>query len=219
MKLILQNLQKSFHQMSEEIRVLKGLEANISDGEVVAVVGQSGSGKSTLLSLMAGLDKPDSGKIFVNGTDITLFGQKEMTAFRAINIGFVFQQFHLMSHLTALENVMLPLEILGRSHPEKSAQEMLEKMNLSQRLKHFPSQLSGGECQRVAIARALVVKPNLLLADEPSGNLDIETGTHVMDEFFSQVRQQKVTTVLVTHSYVIAQRCDRKLRLQNGILQ
>ena len=219
MKLILQNLQKSFHQMSEEIRVLKGLEANISDGEVVAVVGQSGSGKSTLLSLMAGLDKPDSGKIFVNGTDITLFGQKEMTAFRAINIGFVFQQFHLMSHLTALENVMLPLEIFGRSHPEKSAQEMLEKMNLSQRLKHFPSQLSGGECQRVAIARALVVKPNLLLADEPSGNLDIETGTHVMDEFFSQVRQQKVTTVLVTHSDVIAQRCDRKLRLQNGILQ
>ena len=219
MKLILQNLQKSFHQMSEEIRVLKGLEANISDGEVVAVVGQSGSGKSTLLSLMAGLDKPDSGKIFVNGTDITLFGQKEMTAFRAINIGFVFQQFHLMSHLTALENVMLPLEIFGRSHPEKSAQEMLEKMNLSQRLKHFPSQLSGGECQRGAIARALVVKPNLLLADEPSGNLDIETGTHVMDEFFSQVRQQKVTTVLVTHSDVIAQRCDRKLRLQNGILQ
>jgi putative ABC transport system ATP-binding protein len=205
--------------MSQEIRVLRGLEAEIKTGEVVAIVGQSGTGKSTLLSLLAGLDSPDSGQILINETDLTRLNQREMTAFRAQNIGFVFQQFHLMSHLTALENVMLPLEILHQQNCQQQANEILQRMNLADRINHLPSQLSGGECQRVAIARAMVVKPQILLADEPSGNLDVETGELVMKEFFRQVRNQKVTTIVVTHNEAIAEVCDRSLVLREGLLK
>jgi putative ABC transport system ATP-binding protein len=171
-----------------------------------------------LLSLLAGLDRPTSGSIVVGGKDLTDLSEQEMTSFRGEKIGIVFQQFHLLPHLTALENVMVPLEILKESHRETRAKEILEKMNLSHRLNHFPSQLSGGECQRVAIARALVVRPKILLADEPSGNLDSETGAKVMDAFFNVIREHKVTTILVTHSEALAQRCDRQLQLRNGVL-
>lgn len=219
MGLSLHQVHKSFYQMSQEIRVLRGLEAEIKTGEVVAIVGQSGTGKSTLLSLLAGLDSPDSGQILINETDLTRLNQREMTAFRAQNIGFVFQQFHLMSHLTALENVMLPLEILHQQNCQQQANEILQRMNLADRINHLPSQLSGGECQRVAIARAMVVKPQILLADEPSGNLDVETGELVMKEFFRQVRNQKVTTIVVTHNEAIAEVCDRSLVLREGLLK
>jgi putative ABC transport system ATP-binding protein len=219
MSLDIVNVKKSFFQAGEEIKVLKGVQAKLNKGEVVAVVGQSGSGKSTLLSLLAGLDLPDSGDILINGESIAKKNQDEMTVFRGQHIGIVFQQFHLMSHLTALENVMLPMEILGRTDlAEKKSKEYLELMGLSHRLSHLPSQLSGGECQRVAMARALVVEPDILLADEPSGNLDTETGNKVMNVFFDVVRKKKVTTLLVTHNEALAAACDRKLTLNNGVM-
>lgn len=218
MSLTLDQVRKSFRQGDVQIEVLKGVNAEIKDGEVVAIVGQSGSGKSTLLSLLAGLDKPTSGKISVRGKEVSGFNESQMTEFRAQNIGIVFQQFHLMSHLTALENVMLPLEILGTADIETKAKKVLNQMGLGHRMDHFPNQLSGGECQRVAIARALVVEPQILLADEPSGNLDIETGEKVMDVFFKVVKESKITTILVTHSNELASRCDRKLVLTHGVL-
>lgn len=219
MSLQILEVKKNFTQAGEKIEVLKNLNAEIKKGEVIAIVGQSGSGKSTFLSLLAGLDKPDSGKIIINDQNITEKNQDEMTKFRGKNIGIVFQQFHLMSHLTALENVMLPLEIMGRSETaETKARHYLELMGLGHRLNHFPTQMSGGECQRVAMARALVVEPSILLADEPSGNLDVQTGEKVMNVFFEAVRKKNVTTVLVTHSEVIADMCDRKLVLNNGVL-
>ncbi len=218
MSLILKDVRKSFYQAGQEIQVLKGVNAQINEGEVVAIVGQSGSGKSTLLSLLSGLDSPTSGSIEIRGQKLSLLTQDQTTLFRAKNIGIVFQQFHLMSHLTALENVMLPLEILGQENPAAKAKSVLEMMELGHRLNHFPSQMSGGECQRVAMARALVVEPAILLADEPSGNLDVETGARVMTEFFKIIKKARVTTVLVTHSEALALRCDRQLVLKNGIL-
>lgn len=219
MSLSLQNIRKYYLQGTSEIQVLKGLTAEIRSGEIVAVVGQSGSGKSTLLSLLAGLDRPQDGHIIIRGQDIVGLDEQQMTSFRAKNIGIVFQHFHLMPHLTALENVMLPLEILGEERIEERARDILGLMGLGHREEHFPSQLSGGESQRVAIARALVVQPQFLLADEPSGSLDSETGEKVMDVFFDVVRQKKMTTVLVTHSEALARRCDRILTLKNGLLQ
>lgn len=218
MSLKLENLRKNYLQGDAEIQVLKGLTAEIKDSEVVAIVGQSGSGKSTLLSLMAGLDRPSEGRIYVANQEISNLTEEEMTRFRGQKIGIVFQQFHLFPHLTALENVMIPLEILGESDRESRARQILDQMGLSHRLDHFPSQMSGGECQRVAIARALVVKPQILLADEPSGNLDTTTGQKVMDVFFDVVRANRVTTILVTHSESLAHRCDRQLTLENGKL-
>jgi putative ABC transport system ATP-binding protein len=218
MSLKLVNVTKKYLQGDSEIQVLKGLSADIQNSEVVAIVGQSGSGKSTLLSLLAGLDRPSTGRIFVAGQEISQLTEHEMTSFRGRKIGIVFQQFHLLPHLTALENVMLPLEIWDESDRENRAKEVLVQMGLGHRLDHFPSQMSGGECQRVAIARALVVKPEILLADEPSGNLDTQTGRKVMDVFLQVVRANKVTTVLVTHSEALAKSCDRQLVLENGIL-
>lgn len=218
MGLILKDLRKAYAQGTNRLEILKGINAQVADAEVIAIVGQSGSGKSTLLSLLAGLDRPDSGQIYLKNNEINRYSEEQMTKYRAKNIGIVFQQFHLMSHLTALENVMLPLEILGEADIEDRSLAMLEQLGLKDRKTHFPSQLSGGECQRVAIARALVVKPQLLLADEPSGNLDTETGEMVMNVFFEVVRKNRITTVLVTHSESLAARCDRKLVLRNGAL-
>lgn len=218
MSLVLTDVRKSFYQADQEIQVLRGVNAKINEGEIVAIVGQSGSGKSTLLSLMSGLDNPSTGSVVIREQNLSALSQDETTQFRAKNIGIVFQQFHLMSHLTALENVMLPLEILGLENPLSRAKAVLESMELSHRLNHFPSQMSGGECQRVAMARALAPEPAILLADEPSGNLDVETGARVMSEFFKIVKRARVTTVLVTHSESLAMRCDRQLVLKNGIL-
>ncbi len=218
MSLRLQSVSKNYRQGDSEIKVLKGLSAEIQSSEVVAVVGQSGSGKSTLLSLLAGLDRPTSGQILISGKDISQLSEEEMTLFRGKKIGIVFQQFHLFPHLTALENVMLPLEIWQEKNRQERARALLEQMGLSHRLHHMPNQMSGGECQRVAIARALVGKPEILLADEPSGNLDTDTGQKVMSVFFEVARANKVTTILVTHSEVLALKCDRQLVLKNGAL-
>lgn len=219
MSLILKNVRKSFQQGDAQIEVLKGLQTNIEPGQIVAIVGQSGSGKSTLLSLLAGLERADSGEILVDNVNLVGLSEKEITSFRAQNIAIVFQQYHLIAHLTALENVMLSLEILKIDSTREKAEAALKELGLGHRLDHFPSQLSGGECQRVAIARALVVKPKILLADEPSGNLDTHTGDKVMDVFFEIVRKHQITTILVTHSEALAHRCQRNLRLEEGQLR
>ncbi|MCX7978377.1 MAG: ABC transporter ATP-binding protein [Bdellovibrionaceae bacterium] len=218
MTISIENLRKSYQQAEQTIEILKGINAEIRQKEVVAVIGQSGAGKSTLLTLLAGLDRPDSGKIRVNNTDITALSEDELTAFRGKNISIVFQQYHLIRHLTALENVCLPLEIQGRKDVIPRATALLDEVGLAHRLDHNPAQLSGGECQRVAIARALIVEPLLLLADEPSGNLDSKTGDKVMENFFSSVRKHGTTTILVTHNQALASRCDRVFRLENGQL-
>lgn len=224
MSLILREVRKQFLQGETKIDVLKGISMDVQDGEIVAILGQSGSGKSTLLSLLAGLDRVTSGSIQISDRKFESMSEVEMTRFRGENIGIVFQQFHLLQHLTALENVMLPLEILSgakarQSEIQAEAQKFLEQMRLGHRMNHLPQQLSGGECQRVAIARALVVRPKILLADEPSGNLDTETGHQVMETFFQVVRENRVTTLLVTHSPQLAKMCDRQLVLDRGIFQ
>lgn len=218
MSLYIKNLQKSFNQGEDRVAVLNGLNTDIKNGEIVAIVGQSGSGKSTLLSLLAGLDQADTGDVVVDGVNISTMTEKQVTDFRGQNIGIVFQQYHLVSHLTALENVMLPMEILGKADAEKNALELLKEMGLEHRLHQFPSRMSGGECQRVAIARALAVRPKILLADEPSGNLDIHTGEKVMEIFFNAAKKYQITTILVTHSEALAKRCQRTLRLSEGRL-
>lgn len=218
MSLILQNVHKSFYQGEKKLEILKGVSFHAKPGETLAILGQSGSGKSTLLSLLAGLDRPDSGEIKFGDTQLSKLNEEEMTNFRARNIGIVFQQFHLIQHLTALENVMVPLEILGQLDQVNRARELLISMGLEHRLDHLPGKLSGGECQRVAIARALIAAPKIILADEPSGNLDSETGAQVMDVFFKLAASHNAIKILVTHSPDLADRCDRQLFLRAGII-
>lgn len=218
MSVVITDLSKTFKQGEISIEVLKNLNATIQQGEVVAIIGESGSGKSTLLSLLSGLDVTDSGSIVIDETDMTKISEKKITQFRAKNISIVFQQYHLLPHLNVLENVMLPADILGQSNAKQNALDLLKDVGLDHRLSHFPSQLSGGECQRVAIARALITKPKLLLADEPSGNLDTKTGDSVMNAFFDVVKNNNITTILVTHSEHLAFRCQRVLRLEGGKL-
>jgi len=214
----IRGLSKAYTQAGTRIDVLANLELQLKPGETVAVVGQSGSGKSTFLSLVAGLDKPDAGSILLDGRDLTLLNEVELAAFRAASLGIVFQQFHLMSHLTALENVSLPLEIMKQKEARTRAEAALESVGLSARTAHFPHQLSGGERQRVAIARACVVEPRLLLADEPSGNLDAHTGEQVMSILFDLVSRRGMTMILVTHNADLAARCHRRLSLVDGSL-
>jgi putative ABC transport system ATP-binding protein len=216
MSIQIKNLNKSFVINNEKLNILKNLNAEIQTAEVVAIVGASGSGKSTLLSLLSGLDFADSGEILINNQNILKLESREMISFRAKNIGIIFQQFHLVSHLTAYENAALPLDILNRTYSKSDILDALDHVGLKERSGHKPSELSGGESQRLAIARALITKPQLLLADEPSGNLDAETGKKVMDLFFDQIRKQKTTTVLVTHDMNLANQCDRKLILTEG---
>ncbi|MEQ1722527.1 MAG: ABC transporter ATP-binding protein [Pseudobdellovibrio sp.] len=216
MGLKITNLRKTYSQGSEKLTILNQLNLQVNTSEVVAVVGASGSGKSTFLSLVAGLDYFDEGDIEINNQSIKNLKREEMTKFRAENIGFIFQQFHLISHLTAFENITLPLEILGRDFNDADIFKALENVGLGHRAKHKPTELSGGECQRLALARGLITRPSLLLADEPSGNLDSETGEKVMSLFFEQVRATKTTTVLVTHDLELAKRCDRMFVLKNG---
>jgi putative ABC transport system ATP-binding protein len=181
-------------------------------------VGKSGSGKSTLLSLMAGLDQVDSGEIWIQEKCINKLSEKDLTLFRAQNIGIVFQQFHLVSTLSALENVLLPLNILKNPHALEIATKLIDQVGLSHRSHHLPSELSGGESQRVAIARALSTSPAILFADEPSGNLDEETGVKVMDLLFEMVKQTKTTLILVTHDRDLAKKCSRMILLEHGSL-
>ena len=200
----------------EPVEVLKHLNLQMSKGETLAILGQSGSGKSTLLTLLAGLDSPSSGSIVLNGQDMQKLSEEELSKFRARNIGIIFQQFHLMSHLTALENVSLPLDLFRDPDAARKAEEALQHVGLGKRMTHFPHQLSGGECQRVAIARAMVVRPSILLADEPTGNLDNSTGAYVSDMIFDLVKEHGMTLLFVTHNEQLAKRCAREQRLQNG---
>jgi putative ABC transport system ATP-binding protein len=209
---------KSYAHATEPVEVLKGVDFEAEAAKTVAIVGPSGSGKSTLLSLLAGLDSPDQGSIEIGGKDLATLGEEALTRYRAAQLGIVFQQFHLMTNLTAHENVRLPLEIAGDAEADAKAAKALVDVGLGGRGTHFPHELSGGECQRVAIARALVVKPPLLLADEPSGNLDTKTGEQVMRLLFDLVRDSRTALVLVTHNDELARRCDRRVTLTGGRL-
>ena len=220
MLLEINQLYKSFPQADHgQIDVLKNINLEIHEGETVAVVGQSGSGKSTLLSLMAGLDRQTTGSLRLRDKEINEMSEVKLTQFRAENIGIIFQQFYLMPHLTALENVSLPLEMFGYEDYLNRAKETLQQVGLSDREQHFPHQLSGGESQRVAIARAVVGRPSILLADEPTGNLDNETGVQVANLLFDLVKTTGMTMLLVTHNTEMAKRCSRQMTLQFGTFQ
>lgn len=212
------DLQMSFPGANGGVGVLSGVNISIEDGETVAIVGPSGSGKTTLLVLLAGLEQPSSGSIEVGGQELTGRDGDELADMRRDLLGIVFQSFHLVPSLTALGNVMLPIEIAGRSEARAQARAMLERVGLAEREGHYPSQLSGGEQQRVAIARALVHSPRLLLADEPTGNLDLHTGKKIIDLLFSLNEEAGCTMVLVTHDDAIAKRCQRVFRLNDGKL-
>ena len=220
MLLEINQLYKSFPQADHgQIDVLKNINLEIHEEETVAVVGQSGSGKSTLLSLMAGLDRQTTGSLRLRDKEISEMSEVKLTQFRAENIGIIFQQFYLMPHLTALENVSLPLEMFGYEDYLNRAKETLQQVGLSDREQHFPHQLSGGESQRVAIARAVVGRPSILLADEPTGNLDNETGVQVANLLFDLVKTTGMTMLLVTHNTEMAKRCSRQMTLQFGTFQ
>jgi len=202
-----------------EITLFRDLDLTIADGEAVAVLGASGSGKSTLLGLLAGLDVPSSGRVYFDGTDIVALDEDDRARLRAGRVGFVFQSFHLLPGLTALENVMLPLELADAENPRAAAEDALKAVGLAGRMAHYPAQLSGGEQQRVAIGRAFVTRPRLLFADEPTGNLDQSTGERVMDLLFRLNREHGTTLVLVTHDPELARRCDRVLTIADGSLE
>jgi len=204
---------------SSSVDVLRGVELNVKQGDTIAILGQSGSGKSTLLSLIAGLDHPDEGAVLLNGIVLKDLNERDLTKYRAKQIGIIFQQFHLMPHLTALENVALPLELQKDKNANQKATETLGQIGLEHRLNHFPHQLSGGEAQRVAIARSLGIEPTLLLADEPTGNLDEETGNHLSDLLFDLVDANNMTLILVTHNRTLANRCKKQFHLIGGELQ
>ncbi|PCI30588.1 MAG: ABC transporter ATP-binding protein [SAR324 cluster bacterium] len=203
---------------TEAVKVLENLNLEIHQKETVAIIGQSGCGKSTLLSLIAGLDSPTTGEVILDGQSLQTMNEETLAKYRSKQIGIVFQRFHLMPHLTALENVSLPLELSRQRNSQQQAAQTLETMGLGHRKNHFPHQLSGGECQRVAIARALVIKPALLLADEPTGNLDEKTGEKLSDILFDMVESISMTLLLVTHNHSLAHRCQRKLQLRDGSL-
>ncbi|OGR22003.1 MAG: ABC transporter ATP-binding protein [Desulfobacula sp. RIFOXYA12_FULL_46_16] len=219
MILELSDVSKSYRQTrSESLVVLKNINFSLDRRQTLAIIGQSGSGKTTLLSLIAGLDSPDSGQIMLEGKNIAAMAEKELSRYRAGKTSIIFQQFHLMPHLTAEENISLPLEILKQKKIRELTHDMLEKVGLQDRRHHLPAQLSGGECQRVAIARALVVKPALLLADEPTGNLDIETGEKIARLLFDLVEKENKTLILVTHNPALAGQCREILTLEKGCL-
>jgi putative ABC transport system ATP-binding protein len=213
-----QHLNKQVADATGVLTILHDISFDLEERESVAIVGASGSGKSTLLSILAGLDVPSSGTVTVAGTELFSLDEDARAALRARQMGFVFQSFQLLSHLTALENVMLPLELMGRHDARQAATEMLQRVGLGERLGHYPRVLSGGEQQRVALARAFVVKPAVLLADEPTGSLDFATGEKVMELMFAMNREAGTTLVLVTHDREIAARCDRPLRIEAGRL-
>ena len=211
-----EHVHKSVTDSTGTLAILRDIDFSLAARETAAIVGASGSGKSTLLSIVAGLDTPTSGTVRLAGQDIFALDEDDRAALRARSVGFVFQSFQLMGNLTALENVMLPLELAGRRDARKAAAEMLGRVGLGERLGHYPKVLSGGEQQRVALARAFVVQPALLLADEPTGSLDFATGETVMQLMFDLNREQGTTLVLVTHDRAIADRCERRITIEAG---
>lgn len=199
---------------TEKITLLPAMSFTLKKGESLAIIGRSGSGKSTLLGILAGLDTPSTGNVVLAGHAVEQLNEDERAAVRAAHVGFVFQSFQLLNNLTALENVMLPLELKNHAQPRKQAIELLERVGLAHRLTHYPTQLSGGEQQRVAIARAFAAEPDILFADEPTGNLDTHTGTAITELLFKLNQEQGTTLVLVTHDHTLAQRCQHQLSLE-----
>jgi putative ABC transport system ATP-binding protein len=217
--IVVERLTKQVRDSTGTLTILHEIDFRLQPRQSAAIVGASGSGKSTLLSIIAGLDTPTSGTVRLAGTDLFALDEDARAAVRSRHVGFVFQSFQLLGNLNALENVMLPLELQGRSDARRLATEMLGRVGLGERLRHYPKVLSGGEQQRVALARAFVVKPEVLLADEPTGSLDFATGETVMSLMFELNREAGTTLVLVTHDRAIAARCDRQLRIEAGRLE
>lgn len=215
----IKNLKKSYLQSSSKIEIFEDLNFSVEDSKTVAIMGKSGSGKSTFLSLVSGIIKPNEGEILLNNTSYNNMSESDLNDFRATNIGFIFQNFHLVSYLNALENVMLPAKVCGIKNAKEKAIDLLKSVGLGHRLDHLPSQLSGGERQRVAIARALIHNPKIILADEPSGNLDEETGIAVMDILFELIEKNNTILILVTHSKDVAKRCEKRYELHSGKLE
>jgi len=210
------NAKKWIQNGARRVEILKGITLTIPAGQFVAIVGASGSGKSTLLGLLAGLDTPSSGEIYLDGAPIHNLAEAELAEVRGAKIGFVFQSYQLIETLTALENVLLPYELNKEGSGLQQARRLLGEVGLAERVDHYPVQLSGGEQQRVALARAFVVQPSVLLADEPTGSLDFATGETVMELMFDLNREQGTTLVLVTHDTAIAQRCQRRITIEAG---
>jgi len=215
----LQDVDLSLGRGAARVHILKGVSLDIGRGEAVGLVGPSGSGKSTLLMTMAGLERPDSGRVVVDGTDLAALDEDALARFRGRRIGIVFQSFHLVPTMTALENVALPLELAGEADAFDRAEAEMQAVGLGHRLHHYPAQLSGGEQQRVAIARAIVSNPAILVADEPTGNLDENTGQSIIDLLFALKRDRGATLVLVTHDLNLARLCDRTVRLRSGRIE
>jgi putative ABC transport system ATP-binding protein len=220
-------LTKSIDTGTHRVDILKGIDLEIPKGQFAAIMGPSGSGKSTLLGLLAGLDSPTSGQVLLDGEDITHLGEDAMAVLRGRKIGFVFQSYHLIPTLTAEENVLLPMELAGRGDPEQNtgrqgwsarARELLDRVGLKDRFDHYPVQLSGGEQQRVALARAFALRPPIMLADEPTGNLDSATGRVVLDLLLALNREQGATMVLVTHEQSLADSADRRILMHDGLV-
>ena len=211
-----QHVFKSVSDATGTLDILRDIDFSLARGETAAIVGASGSGKSTLLSIIAGLDTPSKGTVHIDGADLFALDEDQRAALRAQKVGFVFKSFQLLANLTALENVMLPLELAGRRDARSAATAMLQRVGLGERLGHYPKVLSGGEQQRVALARAFVVQPAVLLADEPTGSLDFATGERVMELMFELNREQGTTLVLVTHDRGIAARCERRITIEAG---
>jgi putative ABC transport system ATP-binding protein len=217
--IVVRNLVKTIRNGPHEVQIIRDISFDVPSRQFVAVMGPSGSGKSTLLGLVAGLDWPSSGSIFIDGQDITKLREDEMTQLRGTKLGFVFQSYHLIPTLTALENVMLPMEFNGTANgngPLDRATYLLESVGLTGRRDHYPAQLSGGEQQRVALARAFMMKPSVLLADEPTGNLDSENGRHVLDLLIRLNKEEGTTLVLVTHDELLASHAERRIVLKDG---
>ena len=214
--IVVERVTKQVRDPGGVLTILHDIEFSLARRESAAIVGASGSGKSTLLAIVAGLDTPSAGTVRLDGHDLFTLDEDQRAALRARTLGFVFQSFQLLSNLTALENVMLPLELLGRNDARAAATEMLKRVGLGERLSHYPRVLSGGEQQRVALARAFVVEPKVLLADEPTGSLDFATGERVMQLMFDLNREAGTTLMLVTHDRGIAARCDRQIRIEAG---
>ncbi|MBS1810152.1 MAG: ABC transporter ATP-binding protein [Acidobacteria bacterium] len=212
----LANVSKVVTSGSENLTILHSVTLTIPRGQFVSVIGPSGSGKSTMLGLIAGLDNPTTGDIFLDGQNITKMSEDQLAEFRGAKLGFIFQSFHLIPSLTAYENILVPMEIMGVSNATKRAQSLLDEVGLHERGHHYPSQLSGGEQQRVAIARAFANEPPILLADEPTGNLDTNNGSHIFDLLLKLNHERKTTLVLVTHDQILADKADRKISLRGG---
>lgn len=214
--IILQNVTKTVQSGTEDLTILDNVSLEIPSGQFVSVTGASGSGKSTLLGLIAGLDAPTSGEIIIDNENIISISEDDLAEIRSRKIGFVFQSFHLIPSLTAFENILIPMEILGRKDARDRAEKLLENVELTNRGHHYPSELSGGEQQRIAIARAFANQPIILLADEPTGNLDSKSGNHIFDLMTNLHNRNDVTLVLVTHDLSLAERAERQVILKDG---